>query len=82
MAAIFAGFPIPQNGSLSWLALSVFSVFVPCLLTYLYTSLRAQMTLWSKKDGIRPPIDPYFWPLIGHAYSFVVNLKPLYQYLM
>ena len=41
-----------------------------CVATYLITSLIASEIFRSKKGETKPPLVPYWGPILGHALSF------------
>jgi hypothetical protein len=61
------------NGCLyRWELVAALSVFMPFVLTYIYTTWTAITTASSKAWGARnPPTLPYSIPFLGHALSFM-----------
>ncbi|KAL8725215.1 MAG: hypothetical protein Q9166_007497 [cf. Caloplaca sp. 2 TL-2023] len=58
------------------LTLSLLSYF-SILATYFFTYLRAKGALQSETQGKKPPIAPYWIPLLGHLVSFPVDFDAL-----
>ena len=57
-----------------WEVVTMLSVLMPFVLTYVYTSWIAITTAGSKSQGARdPPTLPYFMPFFGHALSFMAD---------
>lgn len=48
-------------------------VFLPFVLTYLTTLLKAVITYKIGKSGGSPPTAPYWIPWIGHAWPFILS---------
>ena len=43
---------------------------LPCVVTYFITSLIASEVFRSKKGETKPPLVPYWTPILGHALPF------------
>lgn len=50
-----------------------FALAFSCAVTYLTTSLIASEAFRSKRGDKKPPLAPYWTPVVGHAFSFFWN---------
>ena len=73
---------VPLEGYSAWIAVACISILSSLLITYVFTSLRVALVLRSRASVKQPPVHVYFLPFLGHAFSFVLDLKTLLETLV
>ena len=65
------------SGLCSWASAGVLTILSSFMVTYLVTLLRWNLALQDDDTSKKPPMVPYWIPLLGHAISFLWDTAEL-----